>query len=263
MKNDNPKLYLGLILSLRIKKMTKENFTSINVIIDQSGSMDTLTNDTIGSFNTFLAEQKLVPGEAVFTLCTFGYTSNLVHDFIKLDTVPDLSTNTYRPSGGTALLDALGSTIKSVGARLAAMPEDERPENVIFLVITDGDENSSRTFTKEQVKSMVQHQQDVYKWEFVFIGANVDAFKEGQSLGFSASNSVSYDATSVGTKQLYNSVSSNVSSYRSSKLSDSVKGKLDFFGQTGVTPTADSTTPTVDNTLAGVGPVDPSQGETP
>lgn len=246
--------------------MTKENFTSINVIIDQSGSMAGLTNDTIGSFNTFLAEQKLVPGEAAFTLCTFSSSHSLVHDFIKLDTVPDLRTNTYRPSGGTALFDALGFTINSVGARLAAMPEDERPENVIFLVITDGEENASHSFKKEQIKSMVQHQQDVYKWEFVFIGANVDAFSEGQSMGFSAQNSVSYNATSGGTEQLYKSISSNVGAYRSSKLAPSMKGKLDFFAQTGETPTdsaAVTPAPAIDSTLAGVGPVDPNQGSTP
>jgi hypothetical protein len=242
--------------------MTKQNFTSINVVLDKSGSMGSLTQDTIGSFNQFLTEQKEVPGEAAFTLCTFDDDYRLVHDFVKLGTVPDLNTKSYRPGGNTALLDALGSTINSVGAKLAAMPEDERPEKVIFLVVTDGEENCSRRFTKEQIKSMVEHQRDVYKWEFVFIGANIDAFHAGQSFGFSAQNSVGYNATKGGTHQLYSSISSNLRSYR---LADAVSynASADFFGQTGVTPTSPTATPatpvdpTQQMTIPGVGPVDP------
>lgn len=246
--------------------MTKENFASINVIIDQSGSMAGLTKDTIGSFNKFLAEQKDVPGEAAFTLCTFDSTHRLVHDFIKLGTAPDLNDKTYRPSGNTALLDAMGSTINHVGAKLAAMPEDERPSRVIFLVITDGEENASREFKKEQIKAMVEHQRDTYKWEFVFIGANIDAISAGTSYGFSAQNSVSYNATKGGTGQLYSSVSSNLRSYRISAAAANASGNLDFFGQTGVTPTSQNVTPsqpvapTVDVTIPGVGPTDPNAG---
>lgn len=245
--------------------MTKENFTSINVIIDKSGSMGGLTADTIGSFNTFLAEQKVVPGEAAFTLCTFNTDYSLVHDFVKLGSVPDLNSKTYRPSGGTALLDALGTTINSVGAKLAAMPEDERPSKVIFLVITDGEENSSKTFKKEQIKAMVEHQRDVYKWEFVFIGANIDAFSEGQSLGFSGQNSVSYNATRGGTHKLYSAVSSNMRSYRLADAGQYAASGADFFGQTGVTPTTDPTTPDptaapVQGTIPGTGPIGSGSG---
>jgi len=227
--------------------MTKENFTSINVIIDKSGSMSALTQDTIGSFNTFLQDQKKVEGEAVFTLCTFNHDYSLVHDFVKLASVPDLNSKTYQPSGNTALLDALGTTINTVGQKLASMPEDERPSKVIFLVVTDGEENSSSRFTKEQIKSMVEHQRDTYKWEFVFIGADPDAFHTGQSYGFSASNSVSYNATKGGTRDLYSSVSSNMRSYRLS--ADVAKGgNIDFFGQTGQTPTGSTTTTTTTTT---------------
>lgn len=247
--------------------MTKANFTSINVVLDKSGSMGGLTNDTIGSFNKFIAEQKDVPGEAVFTLCTFADHSTIVHDFVKLATVPDLNTKSYSPGGNTALLDALGSTINHVGAKLAAMPEDERPEKVIFLVITDGEENVSREFKKEQIKSMVEHQKDVYNWEFVFIGANIDAFHGGQSMGFTAANSVSYNATKGGTHQLYSSISSNMRSYR---LADSIAynaanasaAGAGFFGQTGVSPTSQPATPTApvaptqDMTIPGIGPAD-------
>lgn len=240
--------------------MTKPNFTSINVIIDQSSSMAPLAAETITSFNQFLAEQKEVPGEAAFTLCTFSTDYTLVHDFVKLASISGLDDKTYRPGGWTALLDALGTTINSVGSKLAAMPEDERPSKVIFLVITDGEENRSRKFTKAQIKSMVEHQRDTYKWEFVFIGANVDAFHDGQSYGFSAANSVGYNATAGGTHQLYSSVSSNLRSYRLSDAAQNASGNLDFFGQTGVTPTSATPTPSTpvdpNATVPGVGPSD-------
>jgi len=220
--------------------MIKENFASINVIIDRSGSMGNLATDTIGGFNTFVAEQKLTPGEAAFTLCTFSTDYSLVHDFVKLGSVPDLDAKSYRPSGGTALLDALGTTINSVGQKLAAMPEDERPSSVLFLIITDGQENSSHTFTKAQVKAMIEHQRETYKWEFVFMGANIDAISEGTSLGISASNSMNYSATKGGTRDLYRSVSSNTSSYRSSGSQ-----QVDFFNQTVAAPVTPAVAPTV------------------
>lgn len=219
--------------------MTKENFTSINVIIDKSGSMGSLADDTIGSFNTFVTEQKAVPGEVAFTLCTFNTDYQLVHDFVKLASVPDLDSKSYRPNGGTALLDAMGTTINTVGAKLAAMPEDERPSKVIFLIITDGQENSSRNFSKEQIKAMVEHQRGTYQWEFVFMGANIDAISEGQALGISMRNSMNYDATKGGTHKLYRAVSNSVSSYRGGGSQ-----QVDFFNQQPVTPTVVTTTTT-------------------
>jgi hypothetical protein len=207
--------------------MTRENFTSINVIIDQSGSMGSLTADTIGGYNQFLAEQKVVPGDAMFSLCLFSSEARLVHDSLPISGIPDLTTKTYRPSGGTALLDAMGSTIDEVGRKLAAMPEHERPSKVIFLIMTDGDENASKTYKADQVRSMVTHQREVYSWEFVFMGANIDAVAEGTNLGISMSNSMNYAATSIGTKGLYSNMSSSLRSYRTS---DS-KGPVDFFNQ--------------------------------
>lgn len=224
--------------------MTKENFTSINVIIDASGSMSHLTHDTIGNFNTFLKEQKDFPGEAVFTLCTFNTDYHLTHDFVKIAGVPNLDSKTYMPQGGTALLDAMGTTIDSVGRKLAALPESERPSKVIFLIITDGHENSSKRFDAAQIKAMVEHQKDVYSWEFVFMGANIDAIAAGTNLGISMHNTLNYSADSVGTHQLYKSISENMSSYRGSNSS-----RADFFNQTqqgvgSVTPPVVTTTTT-------------------
>lgn len=241
--------------------MTKENFASINVIIDASGSMHHLTTDTIGNFNSFLQEQKAFPGEAVFTLCTFNTDYRLVHDFVKIAGVPDLDKKTYRPDGGTALLDAMGTTIDSVGRKLAAMPEDERPSKVIFLIITDGHENSSHRYSAEQIKSMVEHQKDVYSWEFVFMGANIDAIAAGTNLGISVQNTLNYAPTAAGTHQLYRSISENMSTYRASNSS-----RADFFnqsqqavGQAAVSPLVDAqgnpvvTTATTTTTTTGSG----------
>lgn len=204
--------------------MTKENFTSINVIIDASGSMAHLSHDTIGNFNTFLKEQKDFPGEAVFTLCTFNTDYRLPHDFVKIASVPNLDSKAYIPQGGTALLDAMGTTIDSVGRKLAALPEDERPSKVIFLIITDGHENSSHRYSAEQIKSMVEHQKDVYSWEFVFMGANIDAISTGTNLGISAHNTLNYAATAAGTHELYSTISSSMNNYRASNSS-----RADFF----------------------------------
>ena len=207
--------------------MTRENFTSINVIIDASGSMSHLSHDTIGNFNTFLKEQKEFPGEAAFTLCTFNTDYRLAHDFVKIAGVPNLDAKTYDPQGGTALLDAMGTTIDSIGKKLAALPEEERPSKVIFLIITDGHENSSRRYTAAQIKTMVEHQKDTYSWEFVFMGANIDAIATGTNLGISMQNTMNYAATSAGTGALYKSISANTSAYRGSNSS-----RADFFNQT-------------------------------
>jgi uncharacterized protein YegL len=215
--------------------MTKENFTSINVIIDASGSMQHLAHDTIGSFNGFLKDQKAFPGEAAFTLCTFNTAYRLVHDFVKINNVPDLDAITYVPNGGTALLDAMGTTIDQVGRKLATMPEDQRPSKVIFLIITDGEENSSHDYNPAQIKSMVEHQKDAYSWEFVFMGANIDAIAAGANLGISTQNTLNYAPTAGGTHKLYSTISESMTSYRGSNSS-----RVDFFNQPQQSPLVDA-----------------------
>jgi Mg-chelatase subunit ChlD len=207
--------------------MTKENFTSINIIIDSSGSMSNLRMDTIGSFNSFLKDQKAFPGEVIFTLCTFSDDYRLVYDFENIHNVPDLSVDSYCPGGNTALLDAIGTTIDEVGRKLAAMPETERPSKVLFLIITDGQENASHRYAADQIKSMVEHQRSVYSWEFVFMGANIDAITSAVNLGISYQNSLNYSATKDGTHQLYATLSESTKRYRSSKSSVS----QNFFNQ--------------------------------
>lgn len=236
--------------------MTNQNLTAINVIIDQSGSMHGLQNDTIGGYNRFLADQKVAPGEALFTLCTFNDDYRLVHDFVKVAGVPDLNTNTYKPNGSTALLDAMGETITEVGRKLSVMKEEDRPSKVIFLIITDGQENASHRFTKSQIRDMVKHQQSVYSWEFVFMGANIDAVTEGTALGISARNSVGYDATKGGTAKLYESISSNTRSYRGQSSS-----QIGFFDQGNVSPKDPVSTSTTTTTTTVVAPVNPPKSK--
>jgi uncharacterized protein YegL len=222
--------------------------------------MTSLAKETIQSFNEFLKEQKEFPGECVFTLCTFNTDYRLVHDFVKIASVNDLDNRTYVTTGWTALLDAVGTTIDSVGRKLAAMPEEERPSKVIFLIITDGHENSSKRFAPEQIRSMVEHQKDTYSWEFVFMGANIDAIAAGTNLGISIQNTLNYQPTAAGTKALYRSVSENMSSYRASNSS-----RADFFNQsqqaqsqgtlvgglTGTPPVTTTTTTTTTSTQSG------------
>jgi uncharacterized protein YegL len=197
----------------------KKNFASINVIIDESGSMHPLSADTIGGFNAFLAEQKAFPGEAILTLAKFSHEVSYVYDCVDIKDVAPLSAETYRPNGGTALLDAVGDVITRTGQRLAAMEEEARPDKVVVLIITDGEENRSWRHTKESIKAMIEHQRDKYSWNFVFIGANVDAFHGGTSLGVAGHNAVQYTASTRGTQKLYSSISASTNAYRGGAIS--------------------------------------------
>lgn len=224
--------------------MTQLNLTSINIVLDRSGSMTKLTAETITGFNKFLSDQKQVDGEATLTLATFASDYTLVHDFDKLASVSELSLGNYRTGGYTALLDALARTMDATGVKLAAMQEDERPSKVIFVVITDGQENFSREFTREQVLAKINHQREKYGWEFVFLGANQDAIQEGMKLGVTAQNSFTYTADAVGTTSVYNSISSNMSTYRKQSSQN-----VNFFdqgnGTTAATPTPVVQTPVI------------------
>jgi len=214
--------------------MTKQNFASINILLDGSGSMAPLVNDTIGGVNQFIQDQQAVPGEAMVSLCIFNTKPEIVHDCVPLASVPLLDNKTYRASGGTALLDAVGLSIDNLGKKLADMKEEDRPSKILFLIITDGEENSSSIpsdefvriqedmkrktvssrgyygvgsfklkYTLDRIKEMIEHQKSKYNWDFVFMGANIDAFGAGASLGIAKGNTLQYEATSAGTKHLY------------------------------------------------------------
>lgn len=172
----------------------------IVVVLDKSGSMGVIQNDTIGTLNTFIDEQKNLPKEAFFSLILFDTGYQMIHESLPIKSVPHLTTDTYTPGRCTALLDAVGRGIDSLGERLRNLKETNRPDKVIFVIITDGEENSSRHYTKDKIKSMIELQQNEYNWQFLFLGANIDAFAGAQNLGIQQRYAANYSHNSRGVR---------------------------------------------------------------
>lgn len=167
----------------------RNDLTDLTVVLDRSGSMASCQSDAEGGLNTFIEKQKATPGECLFTLVQFDTEYEFVH---RGTPIQNVGRCTLEPRGSTALLDALGRAINETGQRLQAMDEAQRPGLVAFLVITDGQENASREFSKPQIKQMIEHQKSVYNWQFTFLGANQDAFVVAGSMGFPAANVANY-----------------------------------------------------------------------
>ena len=174
--------------------------TELVFILDRSGSMASLRSDVIDSINTVIKDQQALPGEATFTLVVFNSEQEVVFDNTPLQDVRLLDDSDFAPCGSTALCDAVCETVDRIGERLAATPEEERPEKVSVAIMTDGYENSSRKFSKTDVRQRIEHQKEVYNWEFLFLGANVDAFAEGASIGLDASMSIGYASDAEGVR---------------------------------------------------------------
>ncbi len=191
------------------------NLTEIIFILDRSGSMGGLENDTIGGYNAFLQKQRETEGEARVTTVLFDDRYDLLHDGVAIGLVRPMTDEEYFVRGSTALLDAVGGTLLRVGRRLHRTPEDERPGKVIVVITTDGMENSSHRFSAEQVKELITVQQDKYSWEFIFLGANIDAVETAGHLGIRAERAANYAADRVGTPMMFESMSRNVSMLRS------------------------------------------------
>ena len=203
----------------------RNDLTEIICILDASGSMGSIRDDMVGGFNTFIEEQKKLPGEAKITVIFFDSSRYIKwQDGVDIKKCPILGQE-YRPLGGTPLLDAVGRTINEVGARLAATPESARPGKVVVLIVTDGEENSSHEFTLSHIKQMVQHQESKYSWTFSYLGANVDSFCEAASLGIQGCNTSNYTATPIGVRCMFSTYSNSLGSFRSG-------GKLDGLGGT-------------------------------
>lgn len=195
--------------------MPKHGLVEIVNIIDRSGSMASIRKDAIGGFNTFLQEQKSFPSEARVTLVLFDHEYLVIHDGVPIQDTPDLNEFTYVPRGRTALYDAIGRTILTIGNRLSETPEEERPEKVIISILTDGEENSSTEFTADQIKEMITHQQEVYKWDFIYLAANQDAFEVGCAMGISEASTMSFEASGAGILQGYMKLSTAYTRIRS------------------------------------------------
>lgn len=189
----------------------KQNLTEMVFILDRSGSMQNLTSDTIGGFNSMIEQQKKETGEAFVTTVLFDDSYKLLHDHVNIQDIKPITEKEYYARGRTALLDAVGKTIDSIGNRLSNTPEDERPDKVIFVITTDGFENASVEFDKKTIKDMIEHQQSKYSWTFMFLGANMDAVDEATSLGIKSDFARTYTANTWGTQSVYNSVSTVLS----------------------------------------------------
>jgi len=174
--------------------MTDPTYTDITMVLDRSGSMQSIKDDTIGGFDAFTSEQRRLPGRCTVSLVQFDNVYEEVYTGRDLADVPGL---TLVPRGSTAMLDAIGRAVNATGARLAAMPEDARPGTVIVGIMTDGLENASREFTYPMVKALIEQQEQVYGWTFMYMGANQDAIEVGASLGVARDRSLTYAGPKV------------------------------------------------------------------
>jgi uncharacterized protein YegL len=195
-----------------------KNLTEIIFIIDKSGSMQNLVDDTIGGFNGFVENQKSLDGEAYLTTVLFSTDRVKLHDHIDIREVPAMDRKQYVASGMTAMLDAIGETIKEVQGRIDDTPVEERPENILCVITTDGQENSSHTYNKSTIQRMIEHQTKGHGWQFIFLGANMDAVEEASRIGIDMA--ATYTADSLGTKAVYDSINCAASSYRAMGVVD-------------------------------------------
>lgn len=196
-----------------------KDYTNITFILDRSGSMQSVADDTIGGFNSFIEKQKEVPSSTL-SLIQFDDRYDIVYMNKPVKDAPSLTKETFEPRGSTALLDAIGRTIDRLGADFKAMTDAEKPSRVVVVILTDGYENASREFTADKINEMISHQRDVYKWEFVFLGANQDAIATASHLGMSTSNAMTYTSSGRGIKGAINAVATNVAQYSSGATMD-------------------------------------------
>lgn len=199
--------------------MTCPDYTHISLLLDRSGSMAAVADDTIGGFNQFIVEQQKQPGICTFTLVQFDSVDpqEVLHEMRPMHEVPPLTRRNFQPRGSTPLLDAMGQLIDRTGARLAALAEPDRPTRVIVVILTDGMENSSQRYSRRQVFEMIQHQQDVYGWQFIFLGANQDAIAEARTLGIGREKALTYRGDGRGTRDAIRFSTRLVSDLRSAK----------------------------------------------
>ena len=188
------------------------NLTEIAFILDQSGSMESIKSGTLEGVNAFLDQQKKENSDypVRFSLTLFSTEVEVRHSSVSISEVPGLDEKTYQPSGGTALLDAIGITIDEIGKRLAETLEAERPAKVIVAIMTDGEENSSRVFTWDQISEKIKHQTEVYKWEFLFMGANQDAIANASRINISVESSTNYYQQDGSAKHVLRAMSASV-----------------------------------------------------
>ena len=193
----------------------KTNLTELVFILDRSGSMDGLESDTIGGFNSMLAKQQKEDGECRITTVLFDHEYEILHDRIDIKAVNAITEKEYFVRGNTALLDAIGRTINKIGNTQKHTAEQYRAEKVLFVITTDGMENASREYTYDKIKSQIERQKSTYGWEFIFLGANIEAVEVADRFGIARNRAQNFHNASEGISLKYSVLSRAVSSFRS------------------------------------------------
>lgn len=192
----------------------KNNVTELVFILDKSGSMSGLEKDTIGGFNSMLKKQLKQEGECYVSTVLFDNTSEVLHDRVKLQDVPLMTESDYEVGGGTALIDALGDAIHHIANIHKYARKEDVPAHTMFIITTDGQENASHRYSSDKVKKLIEKQKESFGWEFLFIGANIDAVETAANYGIAPDRAVNYCADGVGTGVLFSSVSEVVRGLR-------------------------------------------------
>ena len=194
-----------------------KNFVELVFILDMSGSMSGLIDDTIGGFNSLINKQKKESGEALVTTVVFNSSAETIHDRISIADVPQLTENEYVPQGNTALLDAVGDTIHHIESIHKYVRQEDVPEKTLVVITTDGMEIASREYRTSDIKTLIENKKSKNGWEFIFLGANIDAAETSESLGISREYSADYCATAMGTCTMYEVMADTVSSFVKNK----------------------------------------------
>jgi len=206
----------------------RKNLTEIVFILDRSGSMSGLEADTIGGFNSMIEKQKKTEGEALISTVLFDNTSEVIHDRVSVQNINPMTDKDYTVRGCTALLDAIGGAIHHIGNVHKYARAEDVPEHTLFVITTDGMENASRRYDSEKVKKMIERQKEKYGWEFLFLGANIDAVETARGFGISEDRAVNYHSDSEGTQLNYEVVSEAICAVRcSAPLSADWKKRID------------------------------------
>ena len=196
--------------------MMKKNLTEIIFILDRSGSMSGLEADTIGGFNSMIEKQKKADGEAMISTVLFDNVSEVIHDRVSVLDIQPMTDKDYTVRGCTALLDAIGGAIHHIGNIHKYARAEDVPEHTLFVITTDGMENASRHYNAERVKQMIERQRARYGWEFLFLGANIDAVETARHFGIGADRAVNYHSDSAGTQLNYEVLSEAICAVRGS-----------------------------------------------
>ncbi len=203
----------------------KENATHIAVILDRTGSMESIRDDIIGGFNTFLKEQQEQPGSATVSLVQFDSQNpyEVIHRFKPIQQIPGLDRRTYVPRASTPLLDAIGRGINDLESSLSGIPESDRPEKIIMAIVTDGQENASHEFTRDQIVKMIKDKTDNANWQFVYLSADLQAIQDAHGYGVQMDAAMYFKKSGKGSEAVFNALSMRMSDYRASR-----KSKMEF-----------------------------------